>query len=167
MSITAFSPDFLSDLSREATQSPRLRMNRNLHQSPAEVCQRLFNAIEPASYIRPHRHSQPAIVETIIAVRGAFLLVIFDDRGAILDTQRFGAGARAESAGLAAGVLVDEGCWHTVVSLEPGSVFFEAKPGPFDPTAPREFASWAPAEGSPDAPAWLAALRLGAEGRFA
>jgi cupin fold WbuC family metalloprotein len=167
MSVTVFSPAYLADISREATQSPRRRMNRNLHQSPAEVCQRLFNAIEPESYIRPHRHSQPAIAETIIAVRGSFLLVSFDDLGGILEAQRFGAGASAEAAGLAVGVGVPPGCWHTVVSLEAGSVFFEAKPGPFDPTAPREFACWAPEEGDASAPAWLAALVAEAAARFA
>ena len=166
MSIIAFSPAYLADLSLEATRSPRLRMNRNLHQSPAELCQRLFNAMEPASYIRPHRHSQPAIAETIIAVRGSFLLVRFDDRGAILEAHRFGAGARAEADGLAAGVEASAGCWHTLLSLEAGSIFFEAKPGPYDPAAPREFATWAPEEGAARAAAWLAALRTEVEGRF-
>jgi len=39
------------------------------------------------------------------------------------------------------------------------SVLFEAKAGPFDPGAAKEFAGWAPEEGSPEAISYLCWLR--------
>ena len=41
----------------------------------------------------------------------------------------------------------DEPC-NTLVALETGTVFFEAKAGPYRPLIPAEKAAWAPAEGS-------------------
>lgn len=52
--------------------------------------------------------------------------------------------------------------WHAVVALEDGCVLFEAKSGPYDPGAAKTFAPWAPAEGTDDAPAYLARLVAGA-----
>ena len=54
------------------------------------------------------------------------------------------------------GVLVADvpsGVFHTAVSLEPGTVFFEAKAGPYLPLAEAETAAWAPPEGSGEAAA--------------
>jgi hypothetical protein len=45
-----------------------------------------------------------------------------------------------------------------VISLEAGSVFYEAKPGPFDPSHKSDMAPWAPEEGSPEAAAYLQGL---------
>ncbi|MDZ4185403.1 MAG: hypothetical protein U1D97_10550 [Desulfuromonadales bacterium] len=45
-----------------------------------------------------------------------------------------------------------------MVSLEAGSVFYEAKPGPFDPSHKSDMANWAPAEGSAEAAAYLQGL---------
>ena len=49
------------------------------------------------------------------------------------------------------GAEMPPGVWHTFVSIAPGSVFFEAKAGPYAPPGPDEVASWAPAEGTPEA----------------
>ena len=46
---------------------------------------------------------------------------------------------------------VPPGTWHTVVALETGSVLLEVKAGPFIPDQPKEFAAWAPEEGSDEA----------------
>jgi len=46
-----------------------------------------------------------------------------------------------------------------VVSLEAGSVFYEAKPGPFDPSHKSDMASWAPEEGSPEPAFFFKALK--------
>jgi cupin fold WbuC family metalloprotein len=52
-----FGSEYLDELSGLAKVSPRLRQHRNIHTSYDDPCQRLFNAIEPESYIRPHRHA--------------------------------------------------------------------------------------------------------------
>ncbi|NTU50093.1 MAG: cupin fold metalloprotein, WbuC family, partial [Desulfobulbaceae bacterium] len=50
-----FSADYLDHLTLEAETGIRLRQHRNIHTDYQEPCQRLFNAIETHSYIRPHR----------------------------------------------------------------------------------------------------------------
>ena len=37
----------LDDVSRQAKESPRLRMNHNFHQSLEDKCHRFLNAVEP------------------------------------------------------------------------------------------------------------------------
>ena len=48
--------------------------------------------------------------------------------------------------------------WHTVVALESGSAILEIKAGPFDPSQAKEYAAWAPSEGSPEAISYLEVL---------
>ena len=87
-----------------------------------------------------------------MAIRGRFHLLIFDDVGQILE--------RVELApdGPIVAADVPAGAWHAVVALDPGSIFFETKPGPYTPLTDKDFASWAPPEGSAEAPAYLRAL---------
>jgi cupin fold WbuC family metalloprotein len=60
----------LADLTAQAQANPRLRQNLNLHADYDEPCQRLLNAIEPGSYIRPHRHLTDPKPECFIGIRG-------------------------------------------------------------------------------------------------
>lgn len=159
MAIRAFRPVDLDALAGAARAAPRRRMNLNVHRSADDACQRLFNAVEPESYIRPHRHAQPALAETLVAVRGAFLLVEFDEAGGITDAVRLAAPGSPHHAEAATVVELSPGTWHTVLAFESGAIFFEAKAGPYDPNAPRDFAPWAPEEGDPAAAAWWQALR--------
>jgi cupin fold WbuC family metalloprotein len=140
-----FDASYLDGLSHEARSSHRKRMHRNLHGDHRDPCQRLWNAIEPESYIRPHRHLGDPKEETLIAVRGLMALVVFDDSGSLGRVVAFGA---ERSSDVATGVVVPPGMWHTVLSLATGSVLFEAKPGPFYPELAKDFAPWAPVEGS-------------------
>lgn len=151
-----FGAEYLDELSEQARTSPRKRQHRNLHSSYADPCQRLFNAIEPGSYIRPHRHASDPRHELLIAVRGSMVLVVFDDRGRITTVTRLGSGARGNN--VAAGVEVPSDAWHTVLALEPGCVLLEVKAGPFDPERPKDLALWAPEEGTSAAEEYLRAL---------
>ena len=49
--------------------------------------------------------------------------------------------------------------FHTCVSLEEGTVFFEAKAGPFIPLAPEEKAPWAPPENDEFVTEYLESLK--------
>lgn len=142
----------LDQLSHEAAESQRLRKNLNMHDDYADPCQRLFNALEPGTYIRPHRHVDPPKAECFIAVRGRMMLLVFDDNGDVEQSVSFGGGCDTVAIELPAGL------WHTLIALETGSIFFETKPGPYAPLADKDFASWAPAENSPDADKYLSAL---------
>ena len=147
-------PADLADLGRQAADSPRRRLHRSLHASAAEPCQRLINAMLPDSYIRPHRHTDYVTNECLLALRGRFLLIQFDDSGKITAALRLG--------GPDADVVIAKmppARWHTVVALEDGCVLFETKSGPYDTGAAKTFAPWAPAEGAEDAPGYLVRLR--------
>lgn len=132
----------LSSLTEAARSSGRLRRNRNLHEMEDPV-HRLFNAVEPGSYIRPHRHLYPPKSETILVVVGSLGLLVFDEAGRLAATERLAA------PGEVFGADVPAGTWHTFVALERGTVFFETKAGPYLAPAGPDAASWAPAEGDP------------------
>jgi cupin fold WbuC family metalloprotein len=134
----------LMRLSAEARLSPRRRRNRNLHEMD-DVVHRLFNAIEPGSYVRPHRHLSPPKAETMVVVSGRLGLLVFRESGAVRDT------AVLEAGGETFGVDLQAGTWHSFVSLAPGTVVFEAKEGPYVPPGGADSAPWAPEEGAPEA----------------
>lgn len=132
----------------EAQRSPRRRMNRNFHPHDDHPAHRLLNAIEPDSYVRPHRHLDPLKDETILCVKGRLGCILFDDSGAVQET------CVLAPDGERFGVDIAYGQFHSLVALEPGSVMFETKAGPYRALTEAEFASWAPAEGEP-ARRWL------------
>jgi len=141
-----FSADYLKKLTAQAQDNLRKRQHCNIHESYADPCQRLFNAIEPDSYIPPHRHATDPKDELLIAVRGSMALVTFDEQGMVTRVVRFGADR--SGGGSAVGAEVAANTWHTVIALEPGCVLLEVKAGPFDPNQPKNLAPWAPDESS-------------------
>lgn len=159
MTVINFSADYLNSLMAEAKNSPRQRQHRNLHRSYEDPCQRLFNAISVDSYIRPHRHSLDPKAETLIAVRGQFALITFDDAGKIQDVNKFGSEKYHEASSLGVGVELPAGIWHTVIALVPESILLELKAGPFNPNAAKEPAPWAPEEQTSDGLAYFAMLK--------
>src|SRR3954452_25069321 len=137
----------------QAREDPRRRALLRYHELP-EAVQRMLNAVEPDSYIRPHRHLQPPHIEVFLALRGRGVLVRFDDTGAILEAVELDAGGPVH------GAEVPPGAWHMVLALDAGTVFYEVKEGPYDPAAEKESAPWAPPEADVAAGrAYLAALR--------
>lgn len=154
MPLRLITPADLDGLSRAARDVPRRRLNLNLHTDYADPCQRLFNAVEPESYLRPHRHTDPPKPECFIAIRGRFHLLIFDDAGRVTKRIELAPGGPVAAADVPAGD------WHAIVALEPGSIFFETKPGPYTPLTDKDFAPWAPAEGSAEAGAYLKSVML-------
>ena len=142
----------IAELSRAARDSPRRRKNHNFHEAHDAV-HRLLNAIEPGTYIRPHRHLHPDRSETIVALAGRIGLILFDAEGSVLGLRELGDGGDTVDADL------PPEAWHTFVALEPGSVFFETKAGPYAPPGEKDLAHWAPPEGSPDSAAFERKLR--------
>jgi len=145
--------DLLDAVSSEARTSRRLRQNRNFHPDNAFPAHRLLNAVEPGTYIAPHRHLDPRKDESMVILRGRMGLVIFDDAGEVSMTAEIATNGRCR------GVDIPHATWHTLLALEPGTVFFEAKAGPYQPLLEAERAPWAPAEDQAEAAAYLARLR--------
>jgi len=144
--------ELLDQLSAQSRENPRLRKNHNIHPADDSCCHRLFNAIEPGSFIRPHRHLDPAKDETFVIIRGKLGIVMFGDSGEVAGT------ALLTPGGHAVAVDIPHGRFHTAVSLEPGTIFFEAKAGPYLPLGATEKPTWAPEEGTPEAADYLDSL---------
>lgn len=115
-----------------------------------------MNAIEPEAYIRPHRHLIDPKPECLIALRGSFVVVVFDESGRVTVAERLGP------AFPTCLIEVPAAVWHTVLAEVEGSVMFEGKAGPYLPNLAKEFAPWAPDESSLEAAGYLRSLRAAA-----
>lgn len=134
-------PAALDELSRQAALSPRLRANLNLHEELSDPVQRLAIAMEPNTYVRPHRHVHTW--ELLQPLRGRFLVLYFDEAGTV--TARFVLGEDCRLLENPAGQ------WHAVLSLDAGGVIFEVKLGPYQPLTESDQASWSPSGDDPEA----------------
>jgi len=117
--------NILDELSVQAKASPRLRMNYNFHQSLDEKCHRFLNAVEPGADIPIHRH--PTKEESFIVLRGKIKITTYNDDGSVIESVVLNPTEGRY------GVNVEKNVWHTVEALEPGSVIFECKEGPYVP----------------------------------
>lgn len=145
MSARWIDAEMFDALSGEARASARLRKNLNFHPANDYPSNRLLNAIESDSYVPPHRHLDPTKDETLFVLRGSIGVLLFDEQGSVVDQRVMVAG------GDTVGIDIPHGVIHSLVALEPGTVAFEAKAGPFVERTPAELLPFAPAEGSPEA----------------
>ncbi|HIR62119.1 MAG TPA: WbuC family cupin fold metalloprotein [Candidatus Coprenecus avistercoris] len=119
----------LDDLEAKAKQSPRLRMNLNLHDSLDSKAQRLLNALLPGTVIPIHRHRHTA--ETYAILRGRMFVVFYDSMGGAVER------ILLDSRSGHYGVHIPKGQWHAVEVIEP-SVILEVKDGPYMPLQPED-----------------------------
>jgi cupin fold WbuC family metalloprotein len=145
--------ELIAQVSAEARQTPRLRKNFNLHPSDESRCHRLLNAIEPGSYIRPHRHLDPEKDEAFILMSGRLGIVTFTDDGAVAET------AMLSHAGGNLAADIPHGVYHTAFALESGTLFYETKAGPYRQLNEDETVTWAPEEIDPQVQDYLLHLR--------
>ncbi len=137
--------NLLKSLSSQARHSSRKRKNYNFHKIPGDTLQRMLNALEPETYLQPHKHESPDKREAFIILQGSMIVVEYDDKGNITDHI-----ITDHSTGCY-GAEVGPGIYHHVICLEEGTVYYEVKDGPYDPDNDKIFASWAPAENEPEA----------------
>ncbi|MCP4630807.1 MAG: cupin fold metalloprotein, WbuC family, partial [bacterium] len=97
--------------------------------------------------------------EFALVLKGSFSLLLFDDAGVVTDRQIISAGSDS------VGFQIQPNQWHTLVTLEDDSVFFEVKQGPYDPQVAAEFALWSPEEGAPEVAAFVGNLCMAAVGQ--
>lgn len=142
----------LDELCARARSVPRLRAHHNLHDSPEAPAHRLLVAMEPGSYVRPHRHLDPNKAETIIVLRGRLGVLVFDEAGQVQAAREMAPG------GAVIGYNVPPGVFHAIVCFESGTLFIEAKAGPYAAPLDAEWGPWAPAEGQPGVAEALAAM---------
>ena len=144
----------LQEQSEQAENSPRLRAHRNLHPELSDPVQRLAIAMEPGTYVRPHRH--PHTFELLASLIGRFLVLNFDDEGNVTNRVVLGEDCKV--------LEMDAGTWHAVLSMDKGGVIFEVKQGGYQPVAEQDMAPWAPAENEPgtaELMKWYALAQVG------
>lgn len=142
-------PNQITELSRMAASLPRGRKNLNLHPELESPVQRLFNAMEPCTYVRPHRHARSNGWELMLRISGAFAVILFNESGTIMEKQIM------DDHGGPIALEIPAQTWHSVIALETGTVMFEVKEGPYSPVEDKDFAAWGPAENTPEAGLFL------------
>jgi cupin fold WbuC family metalloprotein len=144
--------DLINEVSQQAREAPRLRKNYNFHQAAEDTLHRMLNALEPETYVQPHVHKNPDKREAFVILRGKAMVVIFDEQGTVTEKTIIAPGEEN------LGVEIPAGEYHTIISLESGTIVYEVKDGPYMVSDDKKFASWAPAEGDEDAQAYLQRL---------
>lgn len=115
----------IDETTKLASESSRLRMNYNLHESFEDSVQRMFNALEPGTIVPIARH--PNSSETLIMLRGKLRVLIYDDNKNIIEDVVIAPNSEN------IGYHIPKGTWHHVESLEQGTVCFETREGPYAP----------------------------------
>ncbi len=140
----------IASLIERARQSPRRRVNHNFHAGMDDNPHRFLNVMVEGTYVTPHRHQDPPKSESFLVLEGRVALFTFRSGGDVDAIQVLG--------GDPVGADLSPGVWHTIAVLTPYAVCFEVKPGPYSAANDKDFAPWAPREGDPAAPAYLAGL---------
>ena len=109
----------LDKVTDRAKENSRLRMNYNFHDSMDAPIHRMLNALEPGTYLPPHRHKNPDKEEVYLVLRGSLLAILFDDEGNVTEKVHLNP---AEGH---YGIEIPPCVWHTIVVLESGTVIFE------------------------------------------
>lgn len=112
----------MDTLCQKAEETPRLRMNHNFHPTLDDKVQRFLNAMEPGTVIDIHHHK---VDEMLILLQGSVKVLLYNDDKEIIDEAILSA--KTENYGVQMPAIV----WHTVECLEPHTVLFEVKEGPF------------------------------------
>ena len=117
--------ELLDALTTQAKESPRLSMNLDLRNSAEDGSQRMLNAIEPESEVPVHRHMKTS--ETVVVLRGRVVEEYYSDEGVCE------ASYEVSPQGPVYALNIPAGTWHTLRSLESGTVILEMKNGAFEP----------------------------------
>ena len=123
----------LDNLTAQAKESPRLRMNLDLRNSDADSSQRMLNAIEPGSVVPIHRHQKTS--ETVVVLRGRVVEEYYSSEGVLEVSYELAAG------GPICALNIPAGQWHTLRALESGTVILEMKNGAYEPISPADILS--------------------------
>lgn len=142
------SKDLLDLLSAKAKVTARKRINYNFHSVMTDPINRMLHAMEPETYVQPHKHENPDKREVFIILKGKVAVIEYTMDGSVNDW------ILLDTATGNYGVEILPGTWHSLIVLENGTVVYELKDGPYDPTEDKHFADWAPKEGDAECRAY-------------
>ncbi len=117
--------ELLDYLSVQAHENERLRKNFNLHKSENDDVQRLLNALEPGTVLAIHRQTHTE--ETYMLLRGEMNVFYYNNDKKLTDTFLLNP-LKGKY-----GIHIPAGQWHSLEVIEPGTVIFEVKKGPYAP----------------------------------
>ena len=142
----------LDELTAQAQESPRLRMNLDLRNSAEDSSQRMLNAIEPGSVVPVHRHRKTS--ETVVVLRGRVVEEYYDGAGVLVESFVLGDCHVADAPRndvlefaprndlpVAYALNIPAGRWHSLRALESGTVILEMKDGAYEPISPADILS--------------------------
>jgi len=135
-----------------ARASARKRMILPFHKSHEDPLHRMLNAMQPGTYVQPHRHLSVPKAEVFLVLRGAIDFIVLNEAGNIEHALALRAGTPEFGVDLAPGLF------HTFLVREPDTVLYEIKCGPYTGLNDKDFAPFAPPEGSPNVPVYVASL---------
>lgn len=102
-------------------------MNLDLRNGNDDTSQRMLNAIEPGSEVPIHRHQKTS--ETVVCLRGRVVEEYYDELERTCTES-----IELSPNGPVVALNIPAGQWHTLRSLESGSVILEMKDGAYEPT---------------------------------
>lgn len=130
--------ELFGHVAKQAEASPRRRMNYNFHESLNDPVHRLLNVMMEDTYLPPHRHTNPVKDEIFLVLKGSILALLFDDEGSVTFNKVIDPLKGVH------GMEFSGGIWHSFIVLEPETVVYEVKEGPYVPLAAHDIAPWAP-----------------------
>ena len=137
--IATIGPEDIELLRQAVGQTPKRRARINAHPGHDDALHEMIIAIEPASYIRPHRH--PGKSEAFHIVEGEVDIIVFRDDGAIDEIVSLG-----EKGGLRPFYYrMSEARFHTLIIRSDLLIVHEITNGPFRPEG-TTYAAFAPGE---------------------
>jgi cupin fold WbuC family metalloprotein len=114
--------NLLDNVLSEASESPRKRMNFNIHKELTDPVQRLLNGLLPGTVLPVHRHQHTD--ETYVVLKGRMKVRFYSDGGEVVEEFLLDPSCGEY------GVNIPKGTFHGLEVLEP-TVIFEVKEGPY------------------------------------
>lgn len=151
MDIPQLTPKEIATHLLSAKESPKHRFPIILHQ-PGDVSNRVINFVMADSYMQPHQHPDKEKIEEIWLLEGKMAVLFFDDKGEVTKSVILESSQNNH-------IKIPAFAWHTYVTLSDHSISYETMNGVYDPATWKEFAKWAPSEGTPEGSAYLNQLK--------
>ena len=136
--------------SDQARLSVRRRSPYIIHKKGDEFNQ-VFNFILEDSYMTPHLHPEPKMVEKMHLISGSFKLLIFNDNGKVRATYNLDKPGQR--------VQVPSSTWHTYIMTSKLTIIYETMIGVYDPKTWKKMSEWAPKENTQEAKEYLQVLK--------
>ena len=134
-----------------ASASEKRRYPKLLH-NPGDEFNCVFNFMMRDSYMQPHLHPGREKIEKIYLVQGIAAALFFDYKGEMSKCTVL------EKGGVEF-IEVPAFTWHTYVMLTDTVVTYETMTGVYRPETWKQFAAWAPQEGTVDCNKYLDLLK--------